>query len=754
MATTAVDVESAVGFLKTLFGPSAPGFIGLWTLQTKESYWYKADHPDECARGVSRFAPDSDLYVHLGLQARPTKPRDRGQSVGVIAVPGLWLDLDYADAVHKKPNLPPDEDAALDFLAELPFPPTLVIHSGHGLQAYWLWRELWVFDDKAEHDRAANIGRRWTSFCRDKAKGHGWDVDSTHDLARIFRIPGTLNHKDKSAAAIQVATMRQDLDRRYNPSDFDEFLPAYELAGSENGSAPTGDFVVDSANPPPFEKFAAAMAATKFRKSWTRSRDDLQDQSGSGYDQSLANMAHMMGWAPQETIDLLIAAARKHGGDIKSRSYYEHTLGVAWQTEITPAVTPTDSVTQPPHAAPAPSPLTWLTARQIAEQTPEQVDWVVWGYIARGAITDWSAKVKTGKTSLMLVCARCVVIGEPFLGLATSKGAVVILTEERPPSFRSALGRWGLLDSDDVHVLYRREARGMEWPDIIAAAVGKCLEVGAVLLVIDTFADWAQFGADQENDAGAASEAMLPVQSAAEQGIAVLMSRHDRKSGGEIGESARGSSAVAGKADILVSIRRADGAGHERRRVIVAVGRFDDTPEQLVVELNQHDQYIALGDALDVERQEARARVLDIVPASAPGFSFDEILDKSPGHARSTLLRAVKELDDERQISSAKGAGPSKRAKGYFRPSLENIPTPRSGGMFDLSASDKEGGSDVNVRSAQTNIPTSDPLWNKGWNVVRESCNECEDNPVTYDAITERPLCVAHAPHPPDALSW
>ena len=37
MATTAVDVESAVGFLKRLFGPSAPGLIGLWTLQTKES---------------------------------------------------------------------------------------------------------------------------------------------------------------------------------------------------------------------------------------------------------------------------------------------------------------------------------------------------------------------------------------------------------------------------------------------------------------------------------------------------------------------------------------------------------------------------------------------------------------------------------------------------------------------------------------------------------------------------------------------
>lgn len=388
--------------------------------------------------------------------------------------------------------------------------------------------------------------------------------------------------------------------------------------------------------------------------------------------------------------------------------------------------------------------LKWLTAREIAEQTPEAVDWVVQGYVARGAITDWSAKVKTGKTSLMLVMARCIVNGERFLGLDTAHGPVVILTEERPPSFRSALGRWGLLQSDDVHVLYRREARGMEWPEIIEAAVEKCLSVGAVLLVVDTFADWAQFGADQENDAGAAGEAMLPVQTAAEHGIAVLISRHDRKSGGEIGESARGSSAVAGKADILVSIRRSDGTGHERRRVIVAVGRFDDTPEQLVVELNAQDQYIALGDTTDVERKEAIARILDIIPSTEPGFTLDEIADKSPNNARSTLNRALKDLEASHQITARKGAGKSGRAIGYFRPSSENIPPLRGVGMFDKSASDKEEASDGNVRSSETNIPPSDPLRNKGWNIAPEACQDCLNDPVYYDE-SETPLCAFHA---------
>lgn len=47
---------------------------------------------------------------------------------------------------------------------------------------------------------------------------------------------------------------------------------------------------------------------------------------------------------------------------------------------------------------------------------------------------------------------------------------------------------------------------------------------------------------DSENNAGDALAAMLPLQEAAGNGIAVIVLRHDRKSGGLVGESARESS--------------------------------------------------------------------------------------------------------------------------------------------------------------------------------------------------------------------
>jgi hypothetical protein len=270
------------------------------------------------------------------------------------------------------------------------------------------------------------------------------------------------------------------------------------------------------------------------------------------------------------------------------------------------------------------------------------------------------------------------------------------------------------------------------------------------MLVIDTFADWAQFGPDQENDSGAASEAMVPVQNAAERGLAVLMSRHDRKAGGELGESARGSSAVAGKADILVSIRRTDGAGHERRRVLVAVGRFDDTPEQLVIELNKDDVYVALGDAQDIERTEAKAKALDLLPTSAPGFSLDELFKLCPGMAKSTLRRGLEDLVAAGKIIAAKGAGPSKRAMGYFcvsdNPSPENISTPRTGEMFSPSSLDGGLGefecSPPSIRE-HSNIP---PYIGDRGEMFSGGCQDCEDSPIAFEADSGRGLCRQHAP--------
>ena len=75
--------------------------------------------------------------------------------------------------------------------------PTLVIDTGHGLQAYWLFLEPWVFtDDEAGRAEAQQFLNDFKATVAGYAKARGWDVDAVADLARLMRPPGTVNRKE------------------------------------------------------------------------------------------------------------------------------------------------------------------------------------------------------------------------------------------------------------------------------------------------------------------------------------------------------------------------------------------------------------------------------------------------------------------------------------------------------------------------------------------------------------------------------
>ena len=90
-----------------------------------------------------------DVYFGIALAGkRKYGPNQRVKSDEAASIPGLWVEVDYRSGstdIHKKDEqLPPTEQAALDLIDELPFKPTIILRSGHGLHVYWLFREgLW-----------------------------------------------------------------------------------------------------------------------------------------------------------------------------------------------------------------------------------------------------------------------------------------------------------------------------------------------------------------------------------------------------------------------------------------------------------------------------------------------------------------------------------------------------------------------------------------------------------------------------------
>jgi hypothetical protein len=96
-------------------------------------------------------------------------------------------------------------------------------------------------------------------------------------------------------------------------------------------------------------------------------------------------------------------------------------------------------------------------------------------------------------------------------------------------------------------------------------------------------------------------------------GIGVVVSFHDRKGGGEVGESGRGSSAYAGAVDIILHVNKPGGNFKPTVRKIEALSRFEATPAELYVELTDTG-YIALGTEDDVVSAALARALVDVLP--------------------------------------------------------------------------------------------------------------------------------------------
>lgn len=182
-------------FFGRLFGDEAPGHLILWTRQNKRSHCFEASDLEGAAERAEELARKYDVYVGVGLQGEAVPGKERGRGETVVAVPGLWLDLDIAGDDHAKKHLPPDIPTALSLIAQFPLKPTIIVDTGHGLHLWWLFQELYLVRTDQDRARIQSLSRRFQATINSLAGRRGWQFDNTSDLARILRIPGTVNRK-------------------------------------------------------------------------------------------------------------------------------------------------------------------------------------------------------------------------------------------------------------------------------------------------------------------------------------------------------------------------------------------------------------------------------------------------------------------------------------------------------------------------------------------------------------------------------
>jgi putative DNA primase/helicase len=143
--------------------------------------------------------------VYFGVATRRTA--ENGTAENLAALTTLFTDIDFKQIA---------EADARQRLQAFPLSPSIVVHSGGGLHPYWCLREAIPLSSASDRQAATAILRRLAIHL-------GGDL-SVAEVARVLRLPGTLNRKYDPPRAVTIELL--DATRRYNPSDFDEWLPA------------------------------------------------------------------------------------------------------------------------------------------------------------------------------------------------------------------------------------------------------------------------------------------------------------------------------------------------------------------------------------------------------------------------------------------------------------------------------------------------------------------------------------------------
>jgi P4 family phage/plasmid primase-like protien len=166
----------------------------------------KVQHADMVVEALN------DLNANVWYEINPANAEFRARSEDITRLAAVWIDIDY-----KQGGVQDEKNAKelINLLSDLiGVSPTAVVHSGHGLQPYW------AIDPEEEltPEQSTGLIQRWGAFVRWLAASQGGQIDSVFDLPRIFRAPGSVNHKDV-ANPVQV---RVDFPDQWRPLAYDE----------------------------------------------------------------------------------------------------------------------------------------------------------------------------------------------------------------------------------------------------------------------------------------------------------------------------------------------------------------------------------------------------------------------------------------------------------------------------------------------------------------------------------------------------
>jgi putative DNA primase/helicase len=192
------NLSEVRSWLEIVYG-DMPGYLNICSTSNWQGRCFAATEIEEAVAYVDRL----DKAGTQGIYARVTSLRElpdadlksRGTEAQSSHLPGLWADLDICGPGHKtdKP-LPATVEDAMRIIEVSGLPePTIWIHSGGGLYPWWLLTQSAEITDL---ESMKILSSNWQTIIEHASKRLGYSYGTgVKDLARVLRIPGTVNRK-------------------------------------------------------------------------------------------------------------------------------------------------------------------------------------------------------------------------------------------------------------------------------------------------------------------------------------------------------------------------------------------------------------------------------------------------------------------------------------------------------------------------------------------------------------------------------
>ena len=212
----------------------------LFTRPDNATYPYTISQMDQMLEKAMQLTKTKDVYFGLHLMDELPPPGKRSSEKKICSMSFIHEEYDGKGPAHKEQNLPETLEELLSFLHSLECPPSIIVHSGNGVHTYWLLQEyITVTDENREWIK--RIVKGYEKHTHLLGMERGWKFDPVADLARVLRIPGTLNHKSeppKQAVVIEASLTRYPL------SAFEKYADTQiEYSGSKIPFTPNPNLV-------------------------------------------------------------------------------------------------------------------------------------------------------------------------------------------------------------------------------------------------------------------------------------------------------------------------------------------------------------------------------------------------------------------------------------------------------------------------------------------------------------------------------